>query len=91
MQKSKLKFREKKTSLGIIYKLRQAKTELICFIWKCGCVLAKQPTNWHRILMQMLLHPDWCLEVHDITFFQHSPAPLKPMEKCTEKNRNHVK
>lgn len=33
-------------------------------------------------------NPDWCIEIHDITFFQLSTAHFKPARRAQQQNKN---
>ncbi len=48
-----------------------------------------QPTNCHQILIQMLLNPDWCTGLHDITLFQLSPALFKEENRGKKENLSY--
>lgn len=38
-----------------------------------------------NLIVKMLLNPDWCTEVRDITLLQPNPAHFEPVRKSTDK------
>lgn len=81
--------------MALFMKIKKKKNQLICFfrtvwVWfyQIRLTVTRQASNSHQILTQMLLNPDWCTEVGDITLLQVSPAYFIPVRRAQEKKRN---
>lgn len=60
--------------------------------WTQKHTIHKQLHSSHPILIYMLLNIDWCLEVHDITFFKLSPAHIEQnTDKHTHIQMSHLR
>lgn len=58
-------------------------------MWCDNLMVKRCDNSFIQILHQMLLKPDWRMEIRDIAFFPTEPHSLQPSEDTTEKKHKY--